>query len=99
MPKLGYYEAGSWNAVCDICGRGFKFNQLSLAWDNTWRDPECWEIRQPQDFVRGIKDDMSIPIARPRVFPANFSPAIWHNSDGTVAYWYNSNTTPAVWAN
>ena len=98
MPKLGYYEAGSWNSTCDICGRGFKFNQLSLAWDNTWRDPDCWEIRQPQDFVRAVKDDMSIPISRPRTnLPS--SPAIWHNSDGTVAYWYNSNTTPAVWVN
>lgn len=68
MPKIGYYVPGDWNAQCDECGRGFKFSQLNIRWDGQWCCSACWEIRQPQDFVRGIKDDQSIPVARPRLF-------------------------------
>jgi hypothetical protein len=28
--------------------------------------PERWEPQQPQDFVRGIPDDQSVPVPRPR---------------------------------
>lgn len=69
MPKLGYYEQGNYNAQCDECGRWFKFSELRLRWDKTWvcNTGTCWEPRQPQDFQRGVKDDQSVPIARPRI--------------------------------
>lgn len=67
MPKLGYYALGDWNATCDQCGRGFKFSSLRKRWDNAWTCDACWEIRQPQDFVRGVKDDQSVPVGRPRI--------------------------------
>lgn len=28
--------------------------------------PERWEAEQPQDFVQGVFDDQSVPLARPR---------------------------------
>lgn len=72
MAKLSYYEPGDHNGVCDICGFGFKFSQLRKAWDNSWRCDADYEIRQPQDFVRGVKDNPAIPVARPRKLPSNF---------------------------
>jgi len=67
MPKLGYYVPGTWNACCDQCGRGFKFYSLRKRWDNAWTCDACWEERQPQDFVRGVRDDQSVPVGRPRI--------------------------------
>lgn len=66
MPKLGYYEMGVNNAVCDQCGRAFKSNQLKKRWDNAWTCTACWEPRHPQDFVKGIKDNQAPALDRPR---------------------------------
>lgn len=73
MPKLGYFEIGNWNAQCDECGRPFKFSDLRLRWDKAWvcNTGSCWEPRQPQDFQRGIKDDSSVPVGRPRILPVD----------------------------
>lgn len=67
MPKLGYYVRGDHNAQCDECGLGYKFSGLKLRWDNAWVCSGCWEPRQPQDFVRAVKDDPSVRVARPRI--------------------------------
>lgn len=75
MPKLGYYEQGSHNAQCDECGRWFKFENMRLRWDLAWvcDTGTCWEPRQPQDFQKGVKDDPSVPIARPRIVSTGLS--------------------------
>jgi hypothetical protein len=67
MPHLTYYVSGDYNAQCDQCGRGFKFSALRKRWDNAWTCSACWEPRHPQDFVRAVRDDPSVPIARPRI--------------------------------
>lgn len=44
---------------------GFKVNlsDLKRQWDNQYTvDPD---FRNPQDFVRGVKDDPSLPLTRP----------------------------------
>lgn len=66
MPKLGYYQIGQANMICDQCGRGFKSSDISKRWDNALVCKQCWEPRQPQDFVRGITDNPSFQNARPR---------------------------------
>jgi hypothetical protein len=66
MPRHNWYEMGAYNMSCDQCGRIFKSGELRLRWDNAWVDDACWEIRQPQDFVRGIPDNQSVPYARIR---------------------------------
>lgn len=72
MPKLGYYEQGNWNSQCDECGRWFKFSSIRKRWDGAWvcDTGTCWEPRQPQDFQRAVKDDPSVPLARPRLITA-----------------------------
>lgn len=72
MPRLTYFVLGDWNAACDQCGRGFKFSALKKRWDGAWACSDCWEPRQPQDFVRGVKDDSSVPVGRPRILNLNY---------------------------
>ncbi len=74
MPRTAL-TLGQWRACCDICGRSNLSGQLRKAWDGSFRDDACFEIRQPQDFVRGIKDNPSVPFARPFVYAfVNYNP-------------------------
>ena len=59
------YASGDWNAICDRCGKQFKFSRLKKTWDGLWVCSRDWEPRHPQDFVRGIKDDQHAPVTRP----------------------------------
>lgn len=103
MPRLTYYSSGSWNATCDQCGRGFKFDQLQLRWDGAWvcRDT-CWEPRQPQDFVRAVKDVQGVPVARPRNLNNVGSVFFWANGvgifDQSAVIWYDG-SFPLIWTN
>jgi hypothetical protein len=38
---------------------------MRTQWDGLRVCKDCFEVRQPQDFVRGVKDEQSVPIARP----------------------------------
>lgn len=64
--RRNHYVAGSYNVICDRCGFKKKRGEVKLEWDNllVCKDT-CWEIRQPQDFVRGVPDPQTVPIARP----------------------------------
>ena len=42
--------------MCDVCGRKYKASALTKRWDGLMCCQEDWEIRQPQDFVRGVLD-------------------------------------------
>lgn len=66
MGKRDYYQIGDYNVLCDRCGAKFKASECKLEWDNFFVCSHCWEPRQPQDFVRGLKDDQVVPIARLR---------------------------------
>lgn len=66
MGKRDYYKRGDWNAICDRCGIKYKASELKMEWDNLFVCDDCWEVRHPQDFVRGLRDDQTVPIARPR---------------------------------
>ena len=66
MGKRDYFAIGDYNAICDRCGAKFKASECKMEWDNLFVCQWCWEERQPQDFVRGVKDDQRVPIARTR---------------------------------
>ena len=67
MGHADYLRKGDWNAICDRCGSKFKFSMLKKEWDGLYvcTSNRCWEPRQPQDYVKGIPDNMSVPISRP----------------------------------
>ena len=56
-----YFKPGDWNALCSMCGAKKKASQLVKNWQGQWRCPEHNEPRQPQDFVRSVPDDQSVP--------------------------------------
>lgn len=60
-----YYKLGDWNALCEVCGQKFKASELRKRWDGAWVCQRDWEPRHPQDFVKGVKDNQSVPWARP----------------------------------
>jgi hypothetical protein len=65
MGRADYYKSGDYNSICDYCGRKFKFSALRKTWDGFYNCKRCWEPRQPQDFVRGVKDVQAVPVTRP----------------------------------
>ena len=56
---------GDYNIICDYSGFKIKRSQARMTWDNYLVKKEFWEPRQPQDFVRGRKDNQTVPVARP----------------------------------
>ena len=66
MGKRDYFAMNDHPAICDRCGAKFKASECQMEWDNLFVCYHCYEERQPQDFVRAVKDDQSVEIARPR---------------------------------
>lgn len=64
MTGRTYFEGGDWNAACFRCGFKFKASELRPAWQGFKVCEKCWEPRHPQDFVRAVKDDSSVPWAQ-----------------------------------
>jgi hypothetical protein len=58
------WDNGSWNVICDQCGRKFKEEDLQLRWDGLMVCSKDWEPRQPQDFVHGVADKQAPPFSR-----------------------------------
>ena len=42
-----------------------RADRLRLRWDGLMTCELDWEPRQPQDYLRGIPDNMSVPLSRP----------------------------------
>lgn len=56
---------GDHNIICDVCGFKKKSSDIRERWDGLFVCEEDWEQRHPQDFIRGMPDDQSVPFARP----------------------------------
>jgi len=66
---------------------GFKvpLANLERQWDNQMIDRRFIDKRNPQDYVRGVRDDQSLPFARPET-PDTFvaQPLVWE--DGSLMF-------------
>lgn len=60
-----YLSRGEYNVTCDRCGRKLKSSQVSKEWTGLIVCRVCLDERHPQDFVRGVRDNMVVPVARP----------------------------------
>lgn len=56
---------GTWKAICDVCGFEYNSDELKKRWDGLMVCNQDWELRHPQDFVRGVPDDPTPPWTRP----------------------------------
>ena len=61
-----YYVPGQWWIICDVCSIKTKSAQAKQRWDGLICCPTCWEMRQPQDFVKARADKITVPFTRPR---------------------------------
>ena len=60
-----YYKRGSYNAWCQRHGGKVKAEDLRLEWDGLRVCKACFELRHPQDMVRGVVDLMGVPWSAP----------------------------------
>ena len=68
-PKIPYVT-GEWRVICDRCGFRYHDVHLRREWTGlmTCHGPmtnDCWEPRNAQDFVRGVRDKQSPEWSRP----------------------------------
>lgn len=61
-----HYVGGSFYRICDMTGFKVRAERTRKEWYGTIRRNQSWEPRQPQDFVRGVRDDQNVQDARPR---------------------------------
>lgn len=61
-----HYKPGSFYRICDRTGFAVRAEETRKEWTNEIVRSRSWEARQPQDFVRGRRDDQTVPQPRPR---------------------------------
>lgn len=62
-----YFKHGSYNAICDVCGKKFKADQLKLRWDGFMVCNSDYEVRHPQDLIRVYERPDVLPYTRDEV--------------------------------
>jgi hypothetical protein len=87
MPADRFYVPGSFYRISDRTGFKVRSYRTQKEWQGYIVEREVWEARQPQDFVKGVKDDQTVPEARPRQ-PDTF---IELETQGARFYCYNNN--------
>lgn len=65
MGRRHFYKPGRFYRVDDRSGFTVAAERTQKEWDGSIVADGLWEPRHPQDFVRGIRDDQSVPDARP----------------------------------
>lgn len=71
MGTKKHFRMGSFYRVDDRTGFPERAEDTQMEWNGLIVSRRVWEARQPQDFVRGVSDDQTVPYARPR------SPNTW----------------------
>jgi hypothetical protein len=54
------YVPGDYYLVCDYSGFKIKRSEAKMTWDGFLVRKDFWEPRQPQDFVRGLRDKITV---------------------------------------
>lgn len=61
-----FYRPGSFNLICDVCGKKVKADEAKHRWDGLIVCKDDWELRHPLDFIKARVDKIIVPYARPR---------------------------------
>lgn len=78
------YRPGGFLRSDDRSGFTRRAEQTRKEWTGLIVDQNLWEIRQPQDFVRGVPDDQTVPEARP-IPPDVFIGPVYATTTGALA--------------
>lgn len=65
MGRKLHYVPGSFYRKDDRTGFPQRAERTRKEWNGFIVDESVWEARQPQDLVRGVKDQQNVPEARP----------------------------------
>lgn len=65
MGRRLFYKPGSFYRVDDRSGFPTRAERTKKEWNGLDVDERLWEPRQPQDLVRGVPDNQTVPDARP----------------------------------
>lgn len=65
---------GDYRVICDASGFKVWASETVIQWDNARVLRRFAEPRQPQDFVRGVKDDQRVPNPRPEAADVFLNP-------------------------
>lgn len=65
MGESDFFASGQWNFTCALCGKKQKSGKGTKTWDGKWVCLSHKEVRNPQDFVRGVKDAQALPWTNP----------------------------------
>lgn len=58
------YRAGKWLALCQRCGFKYYSDQLKLEWTDLRVCKDCFETRQPLEFIKAVKEKGGVPWSR-----------------------------------
>lgn len=61
-----HYKPGSFYRICDRTGFATRSERTAMEWNNLIVRDGVFEPRHPQDFVKGVLDNQTVPLARPR---------------------------------
>jgi hypothetical protein len=61
-----HYVPGSFYRIDDRTGYKIRAEHTRKEWTGRIVREQSWEPRQPQDLVRGVRDDQNVPEPRPR---------------------------------
>lgn len=61
-----FYKPGSFYRIDDRTGFAVRAERTQKEWNNLIVSDRVWEARQPQDFVKSVTDNQTVPNARPR---------------------------------
>ncbi|MDB5607784.1 MAG: hypothetical protein JWP25_4684 [Bradyrhizobium sp.] len=61
-----HFVMGDFYRICDRSGLKIRARKTQLEWNGLMVSQNFWEARQPQDFVKGVADNQTVPMARPR---------------------------------
>ena len=64
-----HYIPGSFYRLDERTGFKVRAEKTKREWTGRIVRDQSWEARQPQDFVRGVRDDQTVPDPRPRQLP------------------------------
>ena len=61
-----HYVPGTFYRIDDRTGFKTRSYRTRKEWNGLIVSDRVWEARQPQDFVKGVADNQTVPEARPR---------------------------------
>lgn len=90
-----HYKLGSFYRVCDRTGFATRAGRTKMEWNGLIVRDDVWEIRQPQDYVTGVPDIQTVPMARPRQVdaydgPLHTSLTVQANNSDTLLFVVNA---------